>query len=198
MRPNPADDVLHFLTQPVWQTPVYWLLLATSLGIVARVWSHVPTRRGAREPVSWLLRVLVGTLWWLHSLAIVPPHESRLIAQLHAQAAHTSVAAQAGLIHALLLPNIATLAPVLYAIEAGIAVSLMLGLFTRLASLFGLALALARWLGLYAAPGYHPWHDLLLVIVMAGYVADPPGRYLGIDAVLRRRLRGGRVLRVVS
>ena len=197
MRPNPADDVLHFLTQPVWQTPIYWLLWATSVGIVARVWGHVPTRRGAREPVAWLLRVLVGTLWWLHSLAIVPPHESRLIAQLHAQAAYTAMAAQAALIHAL-LPNAAALGLVLYAIEAGIAVSLMLGLFTRLASLFGLALALAAWLGLYAAPGHQPWNDLLLVIVMTGYVADPPGRYLGIDAVLRRRLRGARVLRVLS
>src|SRR6266851_7421284 len=35
MNPNPLSDVFAFLKDPVWTTPVFWVLLLASIGIAA-------------------------------------------------------------------------------------------------------------------------------------------------------------------
>ena len=198
MRPNPADDALHFLTHPAWPTPVYWLLLVASIAIALRAWTHVPVRHGMAEPIVWLLRVLVGTMWWQQSLWKIPPDEGGPIYWMKQEVAHAAIGLQSVFVGSVVLPHISVFGPLVYAIEVAIGASLMLGLFTRALSLLGVGMAVNLWLGLYSAPGEWPWTYMFLVIIMAGYVADPPGRALGIDAVLRRRLRGGRVLPLLA
>ena len=63
-----------------------------------------------------------------------------------------------------------------YAIEVVIAVSLILGLLTRLSSVLGVAMAINLWLGLYSAPGEWPWTYMFLVVIELIYLLDPPGR----------------------
>jgi hypothetical protein len=67
-------------------------------------------------------------------------------------------------------------------------VSLLLGLLSRAGALLGLLMALNLWLGLYSAPGEWPWTYMFLAIIQALFVIDPPGRALGADTLLRRRL----------
>ena len=198
MRPNPVDDAIAFLTKPAWTTPMFWLLLLGSIAIALRAWRHVPTHHGAREPAIWLLRLLVGIMWWQQSLWKIPPDEGGLIYWMKQEVAHAAVGLQAAFVAGVVLPHIAVFGPAVYAIETGIGVSLMLGLCTRGFALLGLAMAVNLWLGLYSAPGEWPWTYMFLVILMALFVVDPPGRSLGIDAVLRRRLHGGRALALIT
>jgi uncharacterized membrane protein YphA (DoxX/SURF4 family) len=68
-----------------------------------------------------------------------------------------------------------------------IAVSLILGLATRLGAALGALMAINLWLGLYDAPGEWPWTYMFLVVLQVIYLIDPPGRSLGVDALVWRR-----------
>jgi len=50
-------------------------------------------------------------------------------------------------------------------------------------------MAINLWLGLYSAPNEWPWTYGFLVIIQSHYILDPPGRSLGVDAILRQRRR---------
>jgi thiosulfate dehydrogenase [quinone] large subunit len=126
------------------------------------------------------------------------PHEGWLIYWLQQDVAHAAIGLQADFVAHVMLPGIGAFGPIVYAIEAGIGASLMLGLFTRGFALLGCARAANLWLGLYSAPGTWPWTYGLLLIVMALFAVDPPGRSLGLDAVLRRRLRAAVLLRLLT
>ena len=185
MRPNPVDDAIAFLTKPAWTTPAIWILLAGSVVFALRA------RRGAgaRDIGIWALRVLVGLMWWQQSLWKIPPNEGGLIYWMKQEVAHAAIALQARLIGSVVLPHISVFGPAVYLIEVGIGASLILGVLTRGFALLGLAMAANLWLGLYSAPGEWPWTYMFLVILMALFAMDPPGRSLGLDA--RMRGRGG-------
>jgi uncharacterized membrane protein YphA (DoxX/SURF4 family) len=91
------------------------------------------------------------------------------------------------LVRDIVLPNITIFGPLVYAIEVAIAVSLILGLATRLGAVLGALMAINLWLGLYNAPGEWPWTYMFLVIIQLIYLIDPPGRSLGVDALVSRR-----------
>ena len=182
MRPNPAEDALAFLTRPVWTTPIFWLLLVGSLGIAIRVWRHAPTRKPLHDPAIWLLRLLVGSMWWQQSLWKIPPNYDGLLYWMKQVVAHAAVPLQAYLYDRLMVPNIAVFGPLIYALEVLIGVSLMLGVLTRIASLLGLLMALNLWFGLYSAPGEWPWTYGYLIVIQALFLIDPPGRCLGLDS----------------
>ena len=69
--------------------------------------------------------------------------------------------------------------------KLAIAVSLLLGLFSRAGALLGLLMGLNLWLGLYSADNEWPWTYMFLVMIQAWFVIDPPGRVLGADALPR-------------
>jgi hypothetical protein len=62
MRPNPAYDVLGFLTKPAWPTAPFWLLLIGSFVIAAVVIRRQPGQRTVRDVAIWLLRFTVGVM----------------------------------------------------------------------------------------------------------------------------------------
>lgn len=198
MRPNPVDDAIAFLTKTVWTTPVFWLLLLGSVAIAWGAWRRAPIRPTAHDGAIWLARLLVGIMWWQQSLWKIPPDEGGLIYWMKQEVAHAAIGLQSAFVGDIVLPNITIFGPAVYAIEAGIGASLMLGLFTRGFAVLGLAMAVNLWLGLYSAPGEWPWTYMFLVILMALFAVDPPGRSLGIDVVLRRRARAGRLLALVT
>jgi uncharacterized membrane protein YphA (DoxX/SURF4 family) len=87
----------------------------------------------------------------------------------------------------IVLPNIAVFGPLVYAIEVAIAVSLILGLLTRLSAALGALMAINLWLGLYNAPGEWPWTYMFLVVLQLLFFMDPPGRSIGFDALAWQR-----------
>lgn len=188
MRENPLGNAFAFLIDIRFPRPVFWFLLAGSVAIAVWVWRRDPAQRTARHVGTWLLRAMLGIMWWQQSLWKVPPHyDWGLIHWMQEMVAHASIELQSALVRDLVLPNIAIFGPLVYLIELAIAVSLMLGVATRLAGLIGALMAINLWLGLYNAQGEWPWTYMFLVILQLIYFIDPPGRSLGLDALAWRR-----------
>ena len=180
--PNVLSDAVAFLSVPAWPTVVYWILLLCSIVIAVRAWRGGYGQGGMRPLGIWVLRVLVGTMWWQGSLWKIPPNYDGLLYWMKQVVEHAAIPLQARLFSEVVIPNIGVFGPLVYLVEALIAVSLMLGVLTRWFSLLGLLMGLNLWLGLYSAPGEWPWTYGFLIIIQALFVIDPPGRCLGIDA----------------
>lgn len=189
MRPNPAHDALDFLTKSAWPTGVFWLLLIASVLIAWAVWRRIPEQRSARHGAIWLLRLIVGVMWWQQSLWKIPPNYDGLIYWMKQMVAHAAIPLQSQAVEAIVLPHITLFAPVVYLAEVAIGVSLMLGLFSRLGAVLGLLMGLNLWLGLYSAPGEWPWTYFFLIVIQLMFVIDPPGRSLGADMLGGKRSR---------
>jgi uncharacterized membrane protein YphA (DoxX/SURF4 family) len=187
MRPNPLHDAVQFLMQPAWYTPVFWLLLLASLAIAAMGWRGDPAQRSLRSLGIWGLRVLMGVMWWQQTLWKIPPHFDGLRYWMEQEAEHAAIALQGTLVRDIVLPYLVVFGPLVYLVELSIAVSLLLGLFSRAGALPDLLMGLNLWLGLYSAPNEWPWTYMFLVMIQAWFAIDPPGRVLGADALLRRR-----------
>jgi uncharacterized membrane protein YphA (DoxX/SURF4 family) len=190
MRPNPLHDVAQFLSNPGWFTPVFWLLLIASASIGIAAWRAEPAQRTPRAVALWVLRVLVGSMWWQQSLWKIPPNFDGLRYWMQQEVAHAAVALQSVLVGDIVLPNLNIFGPLVYLTEVAIGVSLLLGLFSRLGALLGVLMGVNLWLGLYSAPGEWPWTYMFLVIIQLLFFVDPPGRVLGADVLLQRRLHG--------
>jgi uncharacterized membrane protein YphA (DoxX/SURF4 family) len=194
MRPSPIHDVIAFLTSPAWPTALFWLLLLGSVGVAALVAQQTPQQRSLRDISIWLLRVIMGGMWWQQSLWKIPPNYGGLIYWMKQMVDHAAIPVQGAFIERIVLPNIAVFGPVVYLIEVAISVSLLLGLCSRLGAMVGAAMAINLWLGLYSAPGEWPWTYFFLVVIQLRFVVDPPGRHLGADVQLRAMVEGVRPL----
>ena len=189
MRENPIGNALAFLaaTDKFWFTVVFWLLLLASAAAAAAAWQTNPAQRSLHHIGYGLMRVTVGIMWWQQSLWKIPPHyDWGLIHWMEVMVDHASTQLQSQLVRDLVLPNIAVFGPLVYAIEVTIAVSLILGLLTRVGAALGALMAINLWLGLYNAPGEWPWTYMFLLVLQLIFVINPPGRSLGIDALAWR------------
>jgi uncharacterized membrane protein YphA (DoxX/SURF4 family) len=192
MRPNPLTDAFAFLTDgnKLWFTVIFWLLLLGSVAVALQAWRGDPTQRSIQHISNCLLRILVGAMWWQQSLWKIPPHyDWGLIHWMQEMVEHASTQLQSNLVRDLVLPNIAIFGPLVYAIEVVIAVSLILGMASRLGAALGALMAINLWLGLYDAPGEWPWTYMFLVVIQLFYVLHPPGRSLGVDELAWQRKR---------
>ena len=196
MRPNPLHDAGQFLTQAGWFTPVFWLLLLGSAWLARANWVRDRSQRTGYDMGRWLLRLLVGAMWWQQSLWKIPPNFDGLIYWMRQEADHASFALQSTFVGGLVLPNILVFGTLVYAIEVAIGVSLILGVWSRCGALLGALMAINLWLGLYSAPGEWPWTYMFLIVIQLLFVLDPPGRSLGADALARGRR--GRDLSVLA
>jgi uncharacterized membrane protein YphA (DoxX/SURF4 family) len=84
-------------------------------------------------------------------------------------------------------PNFYLFAPQVYATEVMIAISLLLGLFTKVGGVLGALMSINLWLGLYRASYEWPWAYFFLILLQITFVVYAAGRSLGLDAVLNRR-----------
>lgn len=187
MRPNPLHDVLTFLSASSWATPVFWLLAAGSIILALATWRADAIQRSLRHLGIWLIRFVMGAMWWQQSLWKIPPNFDGLRFWMQQMAEHASIPLQGQLVRDVVLPNIQIFGSLVYGTEVFIGLSLMLGISARLGALLGLLMALNLWLGLYSAPNEWPWTYAFIVILQLWFLIDPPGRSLGADALLRRR-----------
>lgn len=113
-------------------------------------------------------------------------------------------AANGAFINNFVKPNIEWFGWVIFASEAFIALTMMLGFLSRLGALVAIGMSVQLMLGLAGIPDPYEWQwsyqlIVLLAIVMFGIA---PGRYFGLDRVLRPRLkllaeRGSRLARLL-
>ena len=197
MRTNPFWDTLEFLIEPEWTTAVFWLLLIASFAVAALVLRRDPTQRTSRHLWTFASRLLIGAMWWQQTLWKLPPTytdqedgSGGLRYWMEEMTKNAAFGAQANLVKDVILPHFSFFAVQVYALEVAIALSLMLGLFTRLGGALGFLQALNLWLGLYRAPAEWPWTYFFLMIANGSFAVFHAGRSLGVDALLAARPAG--------
>src|SRR5258708_6550307 len=147
MNPNPASDVVGFLTQPGWLTAVFWLLLLASIAIAGFAAARIPEQRSASHLARWAIRLLIGAMWWQQTLWKLPPsytdHPEQpfgatgLAYWMKLLGQHAAIPLQADFVNNVVLPHFYLFAPVVYAAEVLTGVSLLLGSFVRFFALIG-------------------------------------------------------------
>ena len=201
MNTNPFSDVVAFVTNPVWTTAVFWLLVVASVLIAASVWQRFPEQRRFPNLAQWSFRFVIGAFWWQQSLWKLPPFytdhpeapfgQTGLAYWMGLMGKHAAIPLQADFVNNIVLPHFYLFAPVVYALEVLTGVSLMLGAFVRLFAVIGALQILNLWLGLYSAPGEWPWTYFFLFLLQLMFAVHCYGRSLGVDAILTAR-RGSR------
>ena len=73
MPENPVSDLIEFLTDPSWPTPVFWLLVIASIIIAVIVWRRRPEQRDFSHLAQWGIRFVMGGFWWQQTLWKLPP-----------------------------------------------------------------------------------------------------------------------------
>ena len=100
------------------------------------------------------------------------------------------------------LPNIRWFGYVIWSTEAFIFLSMCLGFFSRLGALAAIGMSMQLMIGLAHTPNEWEWSYILMVLLSIAMFGLAPGRYFGLDRLLRPRLkvlseRGSRVGRLL-
>jgi uncharacterized membrane protein YphA (DoxX/SURF4 family) len=192
---NPFTDTLGFLMRAAWPIYVFWVLLGGSIGIALFNLIQDPNQRTARHVWMWLARLLIGGLWWQQTLWKLPPtytdSPDGVSGGLHywvgEMVQHAAFSWQSAFVAQVVQPHFYFFAPQVYGTEVVIAISLLLGLFTKIGGVLGALMAINLWLGLYRAPYEWPWAYFFLILLQITFIVYSAGRSLGIDAILHRR-----------
>jgi uncharacterized membrane protein YphA (DoxX/SURF4 family) len=187
MRIDPTTDIWKFLTEPHWTTPVFWLLFIASLVIAFRAFIKLPEQHSVQITVQWIVRLIVGCMWWQQSLWKLPPNFDGLRYWTEQMVEHAAYPVHGQLVKNIVLANFVPFAYAVYFIEVAVAVSLMLGLFVRAGSIVGGLLILNLYFGLYRSPAEWPWTYLFLILLMVLFAVGRYGRSLGADALIIAR-----------
>jgi uncharacterized membrane protein YphA (DoxX/SURF4 family) len=207
MNSNPISDLIEFLTDPVWPTPVFWLLMIGSVAIAVVVWRRRPEQRDFPHLAQWGFRFVMGGFWWQQSLWKLPPLYTNhpeaplttgLAYWMHQMGQYAAIPLQSDLVNNVVLPHFYVFAPLVYVAEMLTGVSLMLGAFTRLFGVLGALQILNLWLGLYNAPGEWPWTYFFLLVLQLMFAVHCYGRALGVDALLPITTHGRQATGVVG
>jgi hypothetical protein len=197
MRTNPFSDSLAFL---LGHTPdheasgigglltiVFLALLAASAVIAWMNWRQDPTQRSAYHVAVWLMRLLIGAMWFQGSLWKLPlPVSGGLQGWTQSLAENAAFEFHRWIAHNVFLPLLVVIGPIVYLTELSLSVSYMLGLLVRPLAVVGMLFVAHLWLGLYRYAGEWPWQYIFLIFVQAFFLLDNAGRSLGADALIER------------
>jgi uncharacterized membrane protein YphA (DoxX/SURF4 family) len=196
MQMNPFSDAFKFLMQGGWPIYLFWLLLLGG-GIAAVYNLSVGARQRTIKDV-WICcaRILLGSMWYQQTLWKLPPYYTDLPSVPDSGLKHWMIemvnnaafSIQSTFVKDIVLAHFNIFAPMVYGIEVFIAVSLILGIFTRLGATLGALMAINLWLGLYRSPMEWPWTYFFLVLLQITFAVLQAGRSLGIDAIMARKL----------
>ena len=186
MRTNPISDAFEFLTQGEWTSYVFLLLTIASIVIATINLRRDSTQRSVLHLWNWLARFFIGALWWQQSLWKLPPTytdnpdgSGGLRYWMDEMTKWATTGLQRHFVKDVVLPHFYFFAPQVYFSEVLIAVTLILGLFSRLGALVGTLMAINLWLGLYRSPAEWPWTYFFLIVVQIMLLVQRPGRSLG-------------------
>ena len=163
-------------------------------------------------------RLIYGYLWYTQLLWKMPPtfgcpadfavsaglqdRTSGLCDWVGLMTVYSKWPLQASLVEQYVVPNMAWFGYILWLMEAFVAVSLILGLFTRLGGLAAFIQAVNLYIGVTAIPFEWYWTYGMLYTLGLVFLAVPTGRVLGLDALIRPRLqpaadKGSRLAKVL-
>ena len=172
---------------------LFALLLLGSFVIALVVWRRDAREAGSGPFWAWLFRILIGIMWFQGSLWKLPfPVASGFQYWTEQMSTNAAWPWFETIVNEFMLPHMAVIDPLVFAIEMGLAVSLMLGLFVRPVATLGAIYVLGLWIGLYQHPAEWPWEYISLSAVQ-GMFAVVGGRYsLGLDALVSPLWHRGR------
>ncbi len=195
MRPNPIADAINFLSGSALFY-VFALLVIASLLIAGINLARDAQQRNIKDLVTYVLRFFIGCMWWQQTLWKLPPTYTDLpdgsgglrywVSKMVDGAAFSL---QSDFVQYIVQPNFLLFAPIIYATEVFIGVSLITGTAVRLSGIIGAAMAINLWLGLYSTHGEWPWTYFFLIVVQLMFALNRAGRSLGVDALIVHRLR---------
>jgi uncharacterized membrane protein YphA (DoxX/SURF4 family) len=194
MRPNPITDAVQFLTGSTLFY-LFILIVVASVVIAGINLSRDPEQRNLKHFTNFVLRFFIGCLWWQQSLWKLPPTytdlpdgSGGLRSWMGAMVEGAAFQIHADFVQYIVLPHFLLFAPVVWATEVFIGVSLITGTAVRLSSLLGAAMAINLWLGLYHFRNEWPWTYFFLIVIQLMFLIQNPGRSLGGDALIARHL----------
>jgi hypothetical protein len=197
MRTNPFYDAWLFLIGATGDhegSGVRWLLVAlfialliASAWIALRNWQQEPAQRSGAHLATWLMRVMIGAMWFQGSLWKLPLPVSggfrfwtERIADNAAFEFHRWIARN------VFLPLLPAINPLVFLTELSLALSFILGFFVRPMAVIGMLFATHLWLGLYQVDYEWPWLFVFLIFVQGFFVLNNAGKSLGLDALIAR------------
>lgn len=149
---------------------------------------------GLTEYTLAILRIGYGILWLQQAMWKVPPdfglaHGDGLFYWTQEMVKYSFLAPHKLFVQMVVLPHFLLFAWVTLLTELFIGVSHVLGLFTRLGALAALAMSTNLLIGLARSPAEWPWSYIMLMGYALLFLTAHPGRVLGLDGVLARRLQ---------
>jgi uncharacterized membrane protein YphA (DoxX/SURF4 family) len=197
MKTNPFLDAVSFITSSAL-SHVFIALVIVSLVIAAINLARDAGQRNLKDLSVFALRFFVGCMWWQQTLWKLPPTytdqpdgSGGLRYWMEKMVEGAAFQLHSDFVHYIVLPNFYLFAPVVYAVEVFIGVSLMTGFAVRLAGLLGAIMAVNLWLGLYNTHGEWPWTYFFLIVIQLLFAIYRSGRSLGVDAFIARHLEYG-------
>ncbi len=145
-----------------------------------------------------ILRIGYGILWLQQAMWKVPPdfgraHGDGLFYWTQEMVKYSFLAPHKFFVQSVVLPHFLLFAWITLLTELFIGVSHVLGVFTRLGALAALAMSTNLLIGLARSPAEWPWSYIMLMGYALLFLATHPGRVLGLDALLTRRLEPGAI-----
>ena len=202
MPKNPFTDAWQFLTATTgdymalggWRfliLALFWALFLGSVAIAIRNWNEDPEQRSARHIGIWIVRVLIGCMWFEGMLWKLPlPASDGLSYWTTQMGTRAAFEFHRNFVTGFLLPNLYLFGPVVFLAELTFAASMILGFAVRIISVLAIAFVLNLWLGIYLPgnPAEWPWSYIFLAMLMFLFSLNAAGRSLGLDAWLRRHV----------
>jgi uncharacterized membrane protein YphA (DoxX/SURF4 family) len=202
MQRTPLTDVLQFLTGTTgdylelgaWRfliLTLFWALLIASVIIAFRNWREDPAQRTGQHIGMWIVRVLIGCMWFEAMLWKLPlPASGGLRFWTEQEVTRAAFEFHRDFVKSVLLPYLHLFGPLVFLAELTFATSMLLGIAVRAVSVVAILFVLQLWLGIYLPgnPAEWSWSYIFLAMLMFLFCICAAGRSLGLDALLRRRV----------
>jgi hypothetical protein len=203
MPQNPLTDIWKFLTGATndylnlgpWRyllVVLFPALIAAGIFIAVRNWREDPAQRTGTHLGTAFVRMLIGCMWFEAMLWKLPlPVGGGLAYWTEQMGRRAAFEFHREFVTGFLIPNLHLFGPLVFLAELAFAVSLILGLGVRLASVLAILFVLHLWLGIYLPgdPAEWSWSYIFLASLMFLFALYAAGRSLGLDAWLRRHVR---------
>jgi hypothetical protein len=198
MRTNPFSDTFLFL---IGSTPdhqgsgiglllvlLFWALMMATVFIARRNWLADPAQHTFEHVATWVMRVMIGCMWFQGSLWKLPlPVSGGLKFWVLQEGNYAAFTIHKWIATNVFVPALPVLDSIVFLTELLLAVSFMLGFFVRPMAVIGILYTLQLWLGLYQDPSEWPWEYMFLIFTMGFFYVCRAGMSLGLDAWLARQ-----------
>jgi hypothetical protein len=154
MPANPFTDVWHFLTattndylhQGNWRyliLALFWALLLAGIAIAFQNWREDSEQCSGRHLGIWLVRVLIGCMWFQGMLWKLPlPVSGGLNYWTGQESTSAAFEFHRTFLKDIVLPHMSVFGPIVFLAELVFAGSMLLGLAVRLVSMMALAVSM--------------------------------------------------------